>query len=1101
MRAAVTPSRAMPHLCVRLARLGSLRAVALLALLLCSPTAPAQAEEEAAWVRGSKGLVALAIDDLQVHEKLPGTWYANVPGQGAVRSTNGGETWTRIMKAVRPLPGPREPVRLALDERNARVLYLVALGRIYRSEDGGDSWVPITSGLTSYSWSGKRSAELVYQVVVDPSKSVRLLCGTRSDGESHGGLFESNDSGGKWTQIAGTNVKGSELGADAWPVILSEKTEKVVLVGGRIGVWFSDDRGRKFKRTDPGGIGLHDIRGITPFVPGSKEVYLADARGVWSSLDNGETWSKKPVLEGDAVCVAYDPQTRKRLYAVLRDRGLFVSEDARRVKWTELGHADLEISGLAFLPRDAKAVVATSLATGLHLSRDEGATFSPLSGGLTPLTPAMDAVGVSPVGGAHLAVSDQGVVFTSADRGQVWGAVGRLGQTCRALRVDALGNWYACGRRLLKSADGGKTWQAVFTPQDPEDQVADAQSGPDGQLWIVLERALTVHASADGGKTWTAQSAFTGSGGAFATSLAVDARASGHLLVGARSVAPGLWSPKDGEGGPFESWDGGKTWAPLRDGLLNPKDLKAAVPSWNRAGAVAIDPVSGMLYYAAQSAGLFVRAAASWVDGKPPAEPWINLARWEVPSPIIAALCVAADGTDSRVLVQALGDSSTRALVEGRGAALLAAAALLKAGQELKDSPWQRRPDPRASLSGLVADPKTPGRFLAGDRGADGGIAVFEKPWTTPPAPPALPAPEPTPPVPVPPAPAPTAPPREVPTGLLAFSGSSDQSVGVWDLKSGASQSYLRGHTGEVRALALAPDESFAASGGGDKTIRLWNGSSGAAGPTFTVEGTVNALLFSADSKTLYAGLEETWAVLAIDLAAGLVKKLEGHTGGVVALALGADGTLWSAGRDRSVRSWDVEQGKPLALKIDLPAEPLAMALAGDGQRLFVTGKEAALRAYSPQDGKELGQAPLPHPLAAAVTVNPSSGLVFVSGEGQVLMFEGATLAAKGDLKAPSAKALLCLALSRDGAWIAAGDELNGLWLWDTATAEVRWSKAGAHTGQVNALVLTPDVAVPTPPPPPEGVAPGSAPGPAPAPDPGVPADPGAGSGPGTSGK
>jgi WD40 repeat protein len=362
--------------------------------------------------------------------------------------------------------------------------------------------------------------------------------------------------------------------------------------------------------------------------------------------------------------------------------------------------------------------------------------------------------------------------------------------------------------------------------------------------------------------------------------------------------------------------------------------------------------------------------------------------------------------------------------------------------------------------------------------------------------------------VPEPPAPTPTAPLREIPAGLLAFSGSSDQSVGVWDLKSGASQSYLRGHTGEVQALALAADESFVASGGADKVIRLWNGSDGTAGKTFPVEGAVNTLLFSADAKTLYAGLEQTWAVLAIDLASGLVKKLEAHTGGVVALALGADGTLWSAGRDRSLRSWDLEQGKPLALKVDLPAEPLAMAMAADGQRLFVTGKEAVLRAFSPQDGKELGQAALTQPLAAAVVACPTRGVVFVSGEGQVLVFDGATLAPKGALAVPeaskaSAKALLCLALSKDGAWLAAGDGGNGLWLWDTATSEVRWTKAGAHTGQVNALVLTPDVGAPAPPPAPEAVAPGSGPGPAPAPlpDPKSPADPGASSEPGAGGK
>ena len=40
------------------------------------------------------------------------------------------------------------------------------------------------------------------------------------------------------------------------------KTEKNVMLAGRNHVWMSDDRGRTFERNEPGGVGVHDIRGV-----------------------------------------------------------------------------------------------------------------------------------------------------------------------------------------------------------------------------------------------------------------------------------------------------------------------------------------------------------------------------------------------------------------------------------------------------------------------------------------------------------------------------------------------------------------------------------------------------------------------------------------------------------------------------------------------------------------------------------------------------------------------------------------------------------------------------------------------------------------------
>jgi Tol biopolymer transport system component len=64
------------------------------------------------------------------------------------------------------------------------------------------------------------------------------------------------------------------------------------------------------------------------------------------------------------------------------------------------------------------------------------------------------------------------------------------------------------------------------------------------------------------------------------------------------------------------------------------------------------------------------------------------------------------------------------------------------------------------------------------------------------------------------------------PDGGTIISGSSDDTVKVWDAANGRELRTLTGHSGEVRSVAFSPDGRTIVSGSFDKTVRLWDVSS-----------------------------------------------------------------------------------------------------------------------------------------------------------------------------------------------------------------------------------------------------------------------------------
>jgi WD40 repeat protein len=112
--------------------------------------------------------------------------------------------------------------------------------------------------------------------------------------------------------------------------------------------------------------------------------------------------------------------------------------------------------------------------------------------------------------------------------------------------------------------------------------------------------------------------------------------------------------------------------------------------------------------------------------------------------------------------------------------------------------------------------------------------------------------------------------------GQMLASGSDDDTIKLWDTKTGAELHTLKGHSDQVTSVAFSSDGQMLASGSGDHTIKLW------------------------DAKT---GAE--------------LQTLKGHTDQITSVAFSDDGQMLASGSgDRSIKLWDAKTGtelKPLA--------------------------------------------------------------------------------------------------------------------------------------------------------------------------------------------
>ncbi|HXD30757.1 MAG TPA: caspase family protein [Pyrinomonadaceae bacterium] len=339
------------------------------------------------------------------------------------------------------------------------------------------------------------------------------------------------------------------------------------------------------------------------------------------------------------------------------------------------------------------------------------------------------------------------------------------------------------------------------------------------------------------------------------------------------------------------------------------------------------------------------------------------------------------------------------------------------------------------------------------------------------------------------------------PDGTWLASGGADNSIKIWDVRSGRELRPLNGHTGWIKALAVSRDGKWVASGSNDRTVRVWDVISGQQVKYFSGHtAAVESLAFSDDARLLASGSADN-TIRVWDISSGTEKQtLKGHTGWVTALAFSPDGKLLASGSaDHLVKLWDTASWRERASlqkhldRINAVAfSPDSNSLAsggadgnacvwrvgsdkerwatkrGDAAILSVSFSSAMLQTASADgsiSGRDLGNGNVKwtrtsteysgDPLTSASFNPDGSVLGATTGNRTVILLTTITAKVQRTLESHST-GFYSVAASRDGKWLASGANDRSVRLWQTSTGR-EMPRLSGSTGWITSLSFSPD--------------------------------------------
>ncbi|MBN2382876.1 hypothetical protein JXQ70_08335 [bacterium] len=462
------------------------------------------------WTEMNEGISAWNIAGIAIDHKYPDTIYIFTLSDGMFKSEDGGLSWIEknaglpVKKSAGRGSLPRGKM-LAMDPIDSSILYLMINGEVYRTTNGADNWVNISDNINI-------CAAIGYQleaVLIDPQHTNHLFAAHTASG-CNGGIYESTDYGDNWSRIS----TSGDISNDAWVLALDPSDpQRMYCSPAYLGFLYSLNGGRYWTLSRPSGTyGYGLTTGVHPTA--TNRLFLGLPEGFFRSESYGQSGSWIDLtasISGDIYQILFSPSDASVGYLV-GEEGLYRSADSG-LSWTRIGdYTSLSFRTIDIHPTDPNTIYIGSIGSGVYKSTDGGTTLTACNEGL-PNSITVYVVAIAPSNPQiyYAAVYQKGF-YRSEDKGEHWTLVstdpGITGTYVIAVSHTDPDTVLAGFHKIYKSTDGGYSWE-ILLDTGYDEVIYDIQLDPtDNNIIFATSDRYTLGLPAalfrtlDGGSSW-----------------------------------------------------------------------------------------------------------------------------------------------------------------------------------------------------------------------------------------------------------------------------------------------------------------------------------------------------------------------------------------------------------------------------------------------------------------------------------------------------------------------------------------------------------------------------------------------------------------------
>lgn len=297
-------------------------------------------------ISDQENVESLAIDPRSRDRVYIGTW------RQGIRTEDGGNSWKLINNGM---VLDTDMFSITIDDRNPDNVWVSTCGWVYNTRNRGDNWTRFRDGFNN---------RRVHDIELDPCDPDALFAGTVA------GLYRTHDGGKTWYLISDESLVVNTI------ALHPQRPNRVILGVEGDGVYVSNDGANSFTRSCEGLRNL-TVTAVAADPAKAKRVYAAVAfggssNGIYQSDDAGEHWSKLPVKDLPPVLSLVVNALNDPKFVAGTEKGFYTSDDGK--EWTQSAPLNAPLRADKVL-RFNKSRYFAATSEGVFTSRDAGKSW------------------------------------------------------------------------------------------------------------------------------------------------------------------------------------------------------------------------------------------------------------------------------------------------------------------------------------------------------------------------------------------------------------------------------------------------------------------------------------------------------------------------------------------------------------------------------------------------------------------------------------------------------------------------------------------------------------------------------------------------------